>query len=99
LPNGTAEVAGNLLQQSLNDEFKKQLLFQVDYTKPLEKERQLETGLRTSFRDMVNDFVVNERNEQGAWVALPNLKNYFIYNENIHAVYGIVGNKMNQLSY
>ena len=97
--DGSRDAAGTLLQQSLNDEFEKQLLFQLDYTQPLGKEGKFETGLRTSFRDMVNDFVVNERNEQGAWVPLPNLKNYFIYNENIHAAYGILGNKTNQFSY
>jgi outer membrane receptor protein involved in Fe transport len=48
---------------------------------------------------MVNDYVVNQKNEQGVFVPLPNLKNYFIYNENINAWYGILGNKTNKISY
>ncbi len=88
-----------LLQNSLNDEYEKQWLFQVDYLHPLGKEGKFETGLRSSFRDMVNDYVVNQKNEQGVFVPLPNLKNYFIYNENINAWYGILGNKTNKISY
>ncbi|TDB66875.1 outer membrane beta-barrel family protein [Arundinibacter roseus] len=98
-PGGKPLPALDQVQHSLNDEFEKQLLFQLDYIQPLGKEGKFESGLRSSFRDMVNDFVVNEQNEQGQWEALPNLKNYFIYNENIHAAYGILGNKTNKLSY
>lgn len=88
-----------LIQNSLNDEFEKQWLFQLDYTQPFGKEGKFETGLRSSFRDMVNDFVVNQKNEKGEFVPLPNLKNYFIYDENIHAWYGILGNKSNKFTY
>jgi ferric enterobactin receptor len=98
-PGGGVDPAQNVLQNSVNDEFEKQLLLQVDYVQPLWKEGKFEMGVRTSFRDMVNDYVVNERNEQGAWVPLPDLKNYFIYDENIHAAYAILGNKSNRISY
>ena len=99
LPDGTVDPARNQLQQALNDEYEKLLLFQVDYTQPIGEKGKFESGLRTSFRDMVNDFVVNDRNEFGAWVPLPNLQNYFIYNENIHAAYGILANKGSKFSY
>jgi ferric enterobactin receptor len=88
-----------LVQNSLNDEFEKQWLLQLDYIQPLGKEGKFETGVRSSFRDMVNDFVVNQKNEKGVFVPLPNLKNYFIYDENIHAWYGILGNKTNKFTY
>lgn len=97
--DGQIDPSRDQLQKSLNDEFEKQLLFQLDYIQPFAKEGKFEAGLRTSFRDMVNDFVVNEKNEQGEFVPLPGLKNYFIYNENIHAAYGIVGNKAKRFSY
>ncbi len=48
---------------------------------------------------MVNDYVVNEPDRAGNWVVLPDLQNYFIYNENIHAAYAILGNKSNKFSY
>jgi ferric enterobactin receptor len=91
--------AETLVQTSLNDEFEKQWLFQLDYIQPLGKDGKFETGVRSSFRDMVNDFVVNQKNEKGDFVPLPNLKNYFIYDENIHAWYGILGNKTNKFTY
>ena len=53
------------LQQSLNDEFEKQWLFQLDYVKPIGKEGKFETGFRSSFRDMINDYVVTEKNASG----------------------------------
>jgi ferric enterobactin receptor len=87
------------VQHSLNDEFEKQYLFQIDYIHPFAKYGKIEGGLRSSLRDMVNDYFVKEQNEEGEWVSLPNLDNYFIYDENIHALYGIYGNKINKVSY
>jgi ferric enterobactin receptor len=87
------------IQHSLNDEFEKQYLFQADYIHPFGKNGKIEAGLRSSLRDMVNDYFVKELSEKGEWVSLPNLDNYFIYDENIHAAYGIYGNKINKVSY
>lgn len=92
---------GSTLERSINDEFEKQWLFQVDYVKPIGKEGKFETGARASFRDMVNDFVVTRISNEGDYEPLPDLDldNVFEYDENIHAVYGILGNKTNKLSY
>lgn len=87
------------VQTSLNDEFEKTWLFQLDYIQPIGKEGKFETGVRSSFRDMVNDYVVNERNASGEYVPMAGLDNVFVYNENIHAVYGILGNKQKKISY
>ncbi len=89
----------SLVQNSLNDEYEKQFLLQMDYTKPFGKDGKFEAGIRSSFRDMVNDYVVNQKNENQAWEVLPGLKNYFIYDENIHAAYGIIGNKSKKIGY
>jgi ferric enterobactin receptor len=98
-PDGTEDHGRSIVQTSLNDEFEKQLLFQLDYIKPLGKEGKFETGFRSSFRDMVNDFVVNQRNSEGVDVPMEGLDNIFVYDENIHAIYGILGNKKNKISY
>ena len=92
---------GSTLERSLNDEFEKQYLFQVDYVKPIGKEGKFETGARASFRDMVNDFVVTRVSNEGDYDPLPDLDldNIFVYDENIHAVYGILGNKTKKFSY
>ena len=48
---------------------------------------------------MVNDYLVTEVKSNGTEVPLPGLDNVFLYDENIHAVYGIVGNKHKRISY
>jgi ferric enterobactin receptor len=101
-PDGTLIESG--LERSLNDEFEKQWLFQVDYIKPIGKEGKVEMGARSSFRDMVNDYSVTRQNENGEFVPITDLDNIdldnvFVYDENIHALYGIIGNKSKKLSY
>ncbi len=97
--NGSPNTANTKLQKSLNDEYENQYLAQLDYVNPIGKEGKFEMGLRSSFRDMVNDYIVTERNASGVFVTLPGLDNYFIYKEYIHAAYGIIGNKVNKFSY
>jgi outer membrane receptor protein involved in Fe transport len=98
-PEGVLDPSLSLVQTSINDEFEKQYLIQIDYTKPIGSEGKLETGIRSSFRNMENDFVVEEQNEQGIFEPMPGLDNIFLYRENIHAVYGILGNKTKKFSY
>ncbi|MFT4033018.1 MAG: outer membrane beta-barrel family protein [Siphonobacter sp.] len=95
-PDGTA--VSSTLQHSPNDETEKQWLFQVDYVRPFGKDGKLEGGLRSSFRDMTNNYSVTQQTETG-WVDLPGLTNDFLYQERIHAAYGIVGNKVKKFSY
>ncbi len=98
-PQGAEIPSGALVQTSLNDEYENQYLLQLDYVKPFATEGKLETGIRTSFRDMENDFIVEQLGEGGEFETLPGLDNIFIYNENILAVYGIIGNKTGKWSY
>lgn len=91
--------ASETIETSLNDEYEKQFLVQVDYVHPFAKDGKFETGVRTSFRDMENDYVVSRKNDSGGFDPLPGLDNVFLYNENIHAAYGIVGNKTGKFSY
>lgn len=98
-PDGSERPYKTSLQNSLNDEWEKHFLVQADYTKPIGKEGKFETGLRSSFRNMTNDYVVNDIDDSGAETPLEGLDNIFVYNENIHAVYGILGNKQRKISY
>ncbi|MEO8474045.1 MAG: TonB-dependent receptor [Chryseolinea sp.] len=95
--NGTPQ--SGTIEKAPNDESEKQFLVQLDYTKPVWKDGKFEAGVRTSFRDMVNDYVVYRQNEQGGFDPLPGLDNIFVYNENIHAAYAILGNKTRKFSY
>lgn len=97
--DGSDNPAKTVLQTSVNDEYEKQWLFQLDYVKPIGKEGKFETGIRSSFRNMVNDFIVQQKNSSGTFDPLPGLDNVFVYDENIHAAYGILGNRSGQWQY
>lgn len=95
----TATETNSTLERSINDEYEKTFLVQVDYIKPIGKEGKFETGLRSSFRNMVNDFVVERKNDDGSFTPLPGFDNVFVYDENIHAAYGILAKKGAKISY
>jgi outer membrane receptor protein involved in Fe transport len=86
------------LQNSYNYEGERQYLFQADYVQPFSKDGRIEGGLRSSVRDMNNDFILTELKD-GSWQTLPGFDDEFFYLENIHAAYGIFGNKIHQFSY
>lgn len=99
LPDGTPEPSKSIVQNSPNDETERQLLAQIDYVQPFGKEGKLETGFRSSFRDMSNDYLVEQEDEEGNFIPLEGLDNNFLYDENIHAVFGIIGSKWGRFSY
>ncbi len=88
-----------LTQTSLNDEYENQYLLQVDYTQPFGSKGKLETGVRTSFREMENDYLVQELQESGGYQTVNGLDNVFLYDENILAAYTILGNEKEKWSY
>ncbi|WP_460472892.1 TonB-dependent receptor [Emticicia fontis] len=98
-PDGSATDIPATLQRSINYETEKQLLFQVDYTQPFGKDGKFELGGRSSSRDMTNDFSLTQRGQDGVWFPIAGFTNDFLYEENINAAYGIVGNKVRKFSY
>ncbi|WKN30358.1 TonB-dependent receptor [Porifericola rhodea] len=98
LPDNSPSGEPDLLQHSDNYETEKQLLLQADYVYPFAQEGKMEAGIRTTLRDITNDFLVSEQGEQG-WIPLPGLDNEFYYDENIYAAYFIVGNKISKVGY
>ncbi|TAE51365.1 MAG: TonB-dependent receptor [Bacteroidetes bacterium] len=97
--DGSPNPGQTLIQKALNDETEKQWLFQLDYLQPIGKEGKFETGVRSSFRDMTNNYAVTQQEKNGEWSPVLGLNNNFIYNENIHAAYGILGNSWKKISY
>ncbi len=87
------------VQKALNDEFERQWILQADYVNPIGKEAKIEMGVRSSFRNMINDYIVTEQQPSGVFTVIPGLRNVFNYKENISAAYVIFGNKMKQFSY
>jgi outer membrane receptor protein involved in Fe transport len=98
-PDGSPSGIPPLLQRAVNYETEKQLLFQADYVHPFGKDGKIEAGGRSSSRDMTNDYTVTQQTSDGGWVTLPGLTNDFLYEENINALYGMIGNKTGKLSY
>ena len=99
LASGAIDPSNTFDQTSDNDEFEKQYLGQIDYEKPLGKEGKFEIGARTSLRDMVNDYNVKTVSGNSENSVVSDLANYFVYKENIHAIYGIYGNKTGKIGY
>jgi ferric enterobactin receptor len=98
-PDGSASDIPSTLQRAVNYETEKQFLVQADYVHPFGKEGKLEAGLRSSTRRMTNDYTVTQENNDGSFSPIPGLTNDFLYEENINAAYGIMGNKNKKLSY
>lgn len=99
LPTGDAD----LVQASDNTEGEKQWLFQLDYVNPIGKDGKFEIGLRSSIRDIENDYEINELDDN-VWQPVTDvtgkpLSNNFQYDEDIHAIYAIIGNKKGKFSY
>jgi len=92
-------LSNSFTQTAPNDETEKQLIGQVDYIHPFGKDGKAEMGVRSSIRDMTNDYVVNNVDANGRETPIPDLDNKFVYKENIYAVYAILGNKTNRFSY
>lgn len=78
----------NFANQQTETEFQEgRYTFNVDYTKPIKKKFTLETGAQYVVNNVSNDFEVRN-NENGDWVADPNLTNIFEYSQNVLGVYG-----------
>lgn len=97
--DGSAFAELSKVQKALNDEFERQWILQADYVNPIGKDGKLEMGLRTSFRDMINDYIVTEKQPSGLFTIIPGLRNVFNYKEHISAAYLIFGSKIQKFSY
>lgn len=87
-----------LKQRTIVDESDQNLIFQIDYVQPIDKKGKLEFGAKSTFRNIANNFLVEENGNDG-WVTLEGLSNDFSYIENVHAVYASMGNKKEKFSY
>ncbi|MBU2914273.1 outer membrane beta-barrel family protein [Reichenbachiella agariperforans] len=88
----------DVIQKVRNDEGEKTQLAQVDYIHPFSETGKFELGIRTSLRNIRNDYLI-ESLENEIWVREDSLSNDFEYQENIYAAYAIYGNKFGKISY
>ncbi len=94
-----AEGTADILQKVNNQEDEQTILAQLDYIKPFTEKRQLEMGAKATFRDIINDYGVSERDSTGEFIPLQRFTNDFRYLENIYAGYLIYSDAYKKLSY
>ncbi len=88
-----------LFQRALNEEIEERLMIQSDYVHPLGKDGKLELGTRYTDRLVGNDYIVEEQTEVGVYEVDSAFSNEFEYNEEVLAVYAIISNKIDKLSW
>ena len=96
--NNTNEPNTTLNQRSANIEGQENMVFQVDFKKPLKgKDHKFELGMRSGLRGIKNKYQV-EQQVDSQWETISNLTNDFNYDEDIHAVYTQYGNRFGDFS-
>jgi len=97
-PDGSLKGDPDIIQFSENAEGERRTILSADYIHPFGKDGKFEVGLRTSYREIKNDFLVQQETDTGLEVV-NGLSNNFIYEEGVYAVYAIYGNKAGKFSY
>lgn len=92
------ENANTLLQRSSNTEDEYNFLFQSDYIHPFTESSRFEAGIRAAMRTINNDYFVEEEEQNGEFVTLPNFDDQLKYQENIYAAYLIGGHEFGPFS-
>jgi outer membrane receptor protein involved in Fe transport len=70
---------------------------QLDYEHPLGDDRKIEVGARSYFRELDTDFTfTNLQADPGEWEDI--FSNRFVYNEQVHAAYGIYSSMLGNYS-
>ncbi|MBD0405185.1 TonB-dependent receptor [Flammeovirga sp. EKP202] len=73
-------------QQNESPERNKIYLGQIDYVQPIGENGTLETGWKSTGREIQTDFYSESMNA-GMWIPDDSLNNNFNYNESVHALY------------
>ena len=88
-----------IFQRSTNTEDQTNLLVQTDYIHPIGTDGKFEAGLKGTYRDIENDYTVEQLDSDNNWYVLPEFDDELAYQENISAAYIIYGNKMGKFSF
>ena len=88
------------LQKGLSSNSNKQWTFQSNYTHPIEGFGRIETGFKTTLKDLnsKNDYQNYDLGNL-SWINDPLRKTDFDYKEQIYAVYGIYSNNFDKFQY
>lgn len=76
-------------QRASTDELRENIVIQADYVQPFEQGK-FEAGYKTTLRNLDNNYIFeNYNNATDDWLINESVTNRFIYNEQVHALYGI----------
>ena len=76
------------------------LLFQSDYSYPINDQNRIDAGVKTTVRNIDREFVVKDFNfNTGSFFKNEQQSNRFAYDENIYSVYGIYNGKKGKWGY
>lgn len=84
----------NFLQSVNNQEDEQNILVQADYVRPFGDKHSIEMGTRATFRTVLNNFLVQQRDS-----TIDRFTNNFEYLENIAAAYFIYNNSYKKVTY
>lgn len=88
-----------LEQRSRNEEDERTFILQSDYVHPFGDDGKFEAGLRASYREVDNTFLVEELNDLNEWTVFQAFNDAMRYSEGIYAGYAIFGNKVRRFGY
>jgi len=89
-----------LSQRTFSRENLNNFLFQTDYIHPVGNQGRIETGYKSSIKNIDKDYDIEEYNDfTNNWEYLFAVSNHFIYDEAIYATYGLYSNKLKKFSY
>lgn len=89
-----------LFQQVRNDEGEERFMLQSDYIQPVFSKGKIEAGFRSTLRNVRNIYTVDSKDDPDAdFERLEQFSTDFSYNENVHAVYGMVSNEIDRISW
>lgn len=92
------ENESTILQRAENIAEGKNWFFQGDYIHPLGAEGKFETGVRSTWREVGNEYSFEQLGTDGNWEVFPAFNNNLNYTERVHAGYAMAGNKFDKLS-
>ncbi|MDX1903255.1 MAG: outer membrane beta-barrel family protein [Thermonemataceae bacterium] len=89
---------GDIRQNTFENNANQTILLQADYIQPLREGWRVETGYKSVFRNIDNDFNL-ENWENGTFLNDPNYSNQFRYDEKVYAGYAILAGKFQKFGF
>ena len=98
--NGTGNIIGTELQQVIGSGNDKNLVMQMDYTKPFGKKTKLETGVRAALRSRTNinnNYIFNDSSSQ--YELIPSASSNYKNTDDVYAAYATISSSIKDFSY